>query len=131
MRHGAATPINRDRSCRHVRADGGEIEVLTFGRKVAYHGHDAQLVAIVDITERKRAEAEVAYLAHHDALTGLRNRAYFRHHLGASIDAVPAQESCSPSAASTSICSRKSTTPSAIPPAIACCEWSRSGCGPP
>ncbi|HYA72548.1 MAG TPA: EAL domain-containing protein [Roseiarcus sp.] len=75
-----------DRSCRHIRADGGEIEVLTFGRKVAYHGHDGHLVAIVDITERKRAEAEVAYLAHHDALTGLRNRAYFRDHLGASID---------------------------------------------
>ena len=75
-----------DRSRRHIRADGGEIEVLTFGRKVAYHGHAGELVAIVDITERKRAEAEVAYLAHHDALTGLRNRAYFRDHLDASLD---------------------------------------------
>ncbi|MGD0561613.1 MAG: EAL domain-containing protein [Roseiarcus sp.] len=75
-----------DRSWRHIRSDGGEIEVLTFGRKVAYHAHDGQLVAIVDITERKRAEAEVAYLAHHDALTGLRNRAYFRDQLAATID---------------------------------------------
>ena len=75
-----------DRSRRHVRSDGGEIEVLTFGRKVAYQGCAGQLVAIVDITQRKRAEAEVAYLAHHDALTELRNRAYFRNQLAATID---------------------------------------------
>jgi diguanylate cyclase (GGDEF)-like protein/PAS domain S-box-containing protein len=75
-----------DGCCRHVRADGGVIEVLTFGRKIAYHGRAGQLVAIADITERKRAEAEVAYLAHHDALTGLRNRAYFREQLVASLD---------------------------------------------
>ncbi|MGO9769011.1 MAG: putative bifunctional diguanylate cyclase/phosphodiesterase [Roseiarcus sp.] len=75
-----------DRSCRHVRADGEEIEVLTFGRRVAYHGCAGQLVAVVDITERKRAEAEVAYLAHHDALTGLRNRTYFRDRLAAALD---------------------------------------------
>ncbi|MGO4872948.1 MAG: putative bifunctional diguanylate cyclase/phosphodiesterase [Roseiarcus sp.] len=82
-------PCGADRSdqgCRHVCADGREIEVLAFGRKVAYRGHAGQLVAIADITERKRAEAEVAYLAHHDALTGLRNRAYFREQLAASID---------------------------------------------
>lgn len=75
-----------DRSWRHVRADGREIEVLNFGRKVVYHGRAGKLVAIVDITQRKRAEAEVAYLAHHDALTGLRNRGYFRDQLGAAIE---------------------------------------------
>jgi diguanylate cyclase (GGDEF)-like protein/PAS domain S-box-containing protein len=75
-----------DRSSRHVRANGSVIEVLTFGRKIVYHGRPAQLVAIADITERKRAEAEVAYLAHHDALTALHNRAYFLDHLAAKIE---------------------------------------------
>jgi diguanylate cyclase (GGDEF)-like protein/PAS domain S-box-containing protein len=81
---GEVDPANQ--TCRHVRGDGGEIEVLTFARKVVYSGRAGQLVAAVDVTERKRFEAEVAYLAHHDALTGLRNRAYFRDSLAAALD---------------------------------------------
>ena len=44
-------------------------------------------MAIADITERRRAEAEAAYLARHDALTGLSNRADFRARLTSAIEA--------------------------------------------
>ena len=36
---------------------------------------------IFDITERKRAEEQVAFLAYHDKLTGLPNRALFEEML--------------------------------------------------
>ncbi|MBV8472812.1 MAG: GGDEF domain-containing protein, partial [Hyphomicrobiales bacterium] len=81
-----SAPVQSNAGCRHVRADGGEIDVLIFGRRIVYAKRDAQLVAAVDVTERKRYEAEVAYLAHHDALTGLRNRAFFCDHLATTLD---------------------------------------------
>lgn len=44
------------------------------------------LMSLTDITARKRAEAELAYVSSHDALTGLRNRAFFNQAL-AGLDA--------------------------------------------
>ncbi|SDR94403.1 putative bifunctional diguanylate cyclase/phosphodiesterase [Bradyrhizobium canariense] len=66
---------------RHLKADGSEIQVLTYGRRVAFGGRDGYLVAIVDITERRRAEARIAHMAHHDGLTNLPNRELFRERL--------------------------------------------------
>jgi len=71
---------------RHVKADGSEIEVLTFGRRVPFEGKDGFLVTAVDITERRKAEARIAYMAHHDNLTGLPNRVKFREHLDQALE---------------------------------------------
>jgi diguanylate cyclase (GGDEF)-like protein/PAS domain S-box-containing protein len=70
-----------DRTWRHIKADGTQIEVLTYARRVAFAGRQAVLVAVVDVTERKRAEARIAYLAKHDALTSLPNRVLFHERL--------------------------------------------------
>ena len=51
--------------------------MLTFGRRVAFDGRDGYLVAVVDITERRKAEARIAHMAHHDGLTNLPNRGFF------------------------------------------------------
>jgi diguanylate cyclase (GGDEF)-like protein/PAS domain S-box-containing protein len=70
-----------DRTWRHLKADGGEIEVLTYARRVPFGSKQAILVAVVDVTERKAAEARIAYMAHHDALTDLPNRVLFHERL--------------------------------------------------
>ncbi|WP_257166652.1 bifunctional diguanylate cyclase/phosphodiesterase [Bradyrhizobium sp. SRS-191] len=79
LRLAEGEPFHRD--WRHRRADGSEIEVLTYGREISFDGRDGVLVAIVDITERRRAEARIAYMAHHDGLTGLPNREFFQQQL--------------------------------------------------
>jgi diguanylate cyclase (GGDEF)-like protein/PAS domain S-box-containing protein len=70
-----------DRIWRHVKADGREIEVLTYARRLPFVHKNAILVAVVDVTEQRQAEARVAYMAHHDALTDLPNRVMFHHRL--------------------------------------------------
>jgi diguanylate cyclase (GGDEF)-like protein/PAS domain S-box-containing protein len=69
------------RNWRHIKADGSEIEVLTFGRRVSFAGRDGYLVAVVDITERRKAEARIAYMAHHDGMTNLPNRELYQERL--------------------------------------------------
>src|SRR3984885_10822215 len=69
------------RNWSHLKADGSEIQVLTFGRRVVFEGRDGYLVAIVDITERRKVEARIAYMAHHDGLTNLPNRDLYQKRL--------------------------------------------------
>ena len=69
------------RTWRHVRADGSEIEVLTYAQTLDFGQTKGVLVAIIDVTERRQAEARIAYMAHHDALTGLANRVLFNQNL--------------------------------------------------
>jgi diguanylate cyclase (GGDEF)-like protein/PAS domain S-box-containing protein len=74
------------RNWRHLKADGSEIEVLTYGRRVPFGDREAFLVAAVDITERRQAEARIAHMAHHDGLTNLPNRALFQERLKKELD---------------------------------------------
>jgi diguanylate cyclase (GGDEF)-like protein/PAS domain S-box-containing protein len=78
------------RNWRHLKADGGEIHVLTFGRRVSFDGRDGYLVAVVDITERRKAEARIAYMAHHDGLTNLANRELFSERLKEALEGAEA-----------------------------------------
>ena len=70
-----------ERTWRHIKADGSEIEVLTYARRLPFANKHTILVAVVDVTERKNAEARIAYMAHHDALTDLPNRVLFHERL--------------------------------------------------
>jgi diguanylate cyclase (GGDEF)-like protein/PAS domain S-box-containing protein len=78
------------RNWRHLKADGSEIQVLTYGRRVAFEGRDAFMVAVVDITERRKAEARIAYMAHHDGLTNLANRELFQERLKEALEGAGA-----------------------------------------
>ena len=66
------------RTWKHRKADGRAIDVAVFASLLTYEGRAAALIAAIDITERKRAEARVAFMAHHDALTALPNRVLLR-----------------------------------------------------
>ena len=61
----------------HLKADGTEIIVTTYSKPIKYQNRDAAIVAIIDVTERRKHEARVQYLVEHDALTGLPNRRFF------------------------------------------------------
>jgi diguanylate cyclase (GGDEF)-like protein/PAS domain S-box-containing protein len=65
----------------HFKADGTEIDVLTYWRRTVFCDRPAQLVAIMDVTAKRQAEARIAHMAHHDALTGLPNRVLFHERL--------------------------------------------------
>ncbi len=69
------------RTWKHVRADGTLIDLAVYSRHLTYDGEPAVLLALMDITERKRAEMRLAFMAQHDGLTGLPNRNSLRKRL--------------------------------------------------
>jgi diguanylate cyclase (GGDEF)-like protein/PAS domain S-box-containing protein len=62
LRRAATAPdsaYRNDRISRHIKANGEEVEVAVYSRLLDYEGRPASLVAGVDITPSRRAEAEV------------------------------------------------------------------------
>ncbi|MFT4118659.1 putative bifunctional diguanylate cyclase/phosphodiesterase [Bradyrhizobium sp.] len=69
------------RTWKHVKADGALIDLAVYSRELSYAERPAVLLALMDITERKRAEARLAFMAQHDGLTGLPNRNLLRQQM--------------------------------------------------
>ena len=69
------------RTWKHVRADGTLIDLAIYSRQLVHGDQPAVLLALMDITERKRAEARLAFMAQHDGLTGLPNRNLLRQQM--------------------------------------------------
>jgi len=55
---GDSSSQREGRTTVHRRADGSSFDVEFYGRSVTYEGRAASVVALMDITDRKRAEAE-------------------------------------------------------------------------
>jgi diguanylate cyclase (GGDEF)-like protein/PAS domain S-box-containing protein len=69
------------RTWKHVKADGTLIDLAIYSRNLVYNEKPSVLLALMDITERKRAESRLAFLAQHDGLTGLPNRTLLRQQM--------------------------------------------------
>jgi diguanylate cyclase (GGDEF)-like protein/PAS domain S-box-containing protein len=63
------------------RLDGQTIDVEMAATSIFYEGRSAVQVVGRDITERKKTEKTIQYMAFYDSLTGLPNRNQFRNHL--------------------------------------------------
>jgi len=69
------------RTWKHVRADGALIDLAIYSRQLVYGDRPAALLALMDTTERKRAEARLTFMAQHDGVTGLPNRNLLRQQM--------------------------------------------------
>lgn len=75
------------REFRLVLADGELIDVAIYARRTTFQNRDCVVLALVDISDRVRAEAHIAHLRDHDALTLLPNRHAFEQDIAAQMAA--------------------------------------------
>lgn len=68
-----------------LRDDGEIVPVEAKGREIVYRGRPVRIGCLVDLRERKRVENQIRYLAQHDPLTSLPNRALFNQRLADSV----------------------------------------------
>jgi diguanylate cyclase (GGDEF)-like protein/PAS domain S-box-containing protein len=67
------------------RLDGSPVHLEVRSRGVRWHGREAVLTVLRDLTSAKRAEAELHKHAYFDGLTGLPNRSLFTDRLDAAL----------------------------------------------
>lgn len=75
---------------RIMHNSGEKIPVEVRAREIMYRGEIRRVSAVVDLRERKAAEEQIRYLAQHDPLTGLPNRAVFTASLNEAIEQASA-----------------------------------------
>jgi PAS domain S-box-containing protein len=114
------------------RKDGEEFLCAYECTAVLDHNGQHQLYVAVlsDITDQKRAEQELRYLANYDTLTNLPNRTLLAERLSRAIVRA-GRNRASACCSSTSTASRTSTIRSATPPATASCARRRCACRKP
>ncbi|MDA9433841.1 hypothetical protein XH88_18990 [Bradyrhizobium sp. CCBAU 51627] len=77
----------------HRTSDGEVIQVVIECRPLVYDGRAAQVSVAFDVTDRNRTQEKISYLACHDALTELPNRAALDRYLVDAIERAQATDS--------------------------------------
>lgn len=78
--------INFRDEYRVVKKDQSVLNVEVHGARTQFKGRQAIIGTVIDITERKKNEETIKYLAYHDTLTGLYNRNYVYNSLKVAIE---------------------------------------------
>jgi diguanylate cyclase (GGDEF)-like protein/PAS domain S-box-containing protein len=80
LRHMAAEDLSPG-TWEHRAKDGRIVHAEVHSQPLEFHGREARLVVVVDLTTRVTLESELRHRAFHDVLTGLANRALFNSRL--------------------------------------------------